>query len=69
MESSSEAAAHSLKFRAWELSVRDVEFRASGGSLPKLLFPKWGNSYRAPYYHGNPNIGPRIIGNLDQSPG
>ena len=24
--------------------------------------------YRAPYYNGNPNIGPRIIGNLDQSP-
>ena len=28
-----------------------------------------GNSYRAPYYYnGNPNIGPRIIGNLDQYP-
>ena len=27
-----------------------------------------GNLYRAPYYNGNPNIGPRIIGNLDQSP-
>ena len=27
-----------------------------------------GNVYRAPYYNGNPNIGPRIIGNLDQSP-
>ena len=27
-----------------------------------------GNVYRAPYYTGNPNIGPRIIGNLDQSP-
>ena len=27
-----------------------------------------GNLYRAPYYHGNPNIGPRIIGNLDQYP-
>ena len=26
-----------------------------------------GNLYRAPYYNGNPNIGPRIIGNLDQS--
>ena len=25
-----------------------------------------GNLYRAPYYNGNPNIGPRIIGNLDQ---
>ena len=22
-----------------------------------------GNVYRAPYYNGNPNIGPRIIGN------
>ena len=22
-----------------------------------------GNFYRAPYYNGNPNIGPRIIGN------
>ena len=27
-----------------------------------------GNLYRAPYYNGNPNIGPGIIGNLDQSP-
>ena len=27
-----------------------------------------GNLYRAPYYNGNPNIGPRIIGNLDQYP-
>ena len=27
-----------------------------------------GNLYRAPYYNGNPNIGPRIIGNLDHSP-
>ena len=27
-----------------------------------------GNVYRAPYYHGNPNIGPRIIGNLNLSP-
>ena len=26
-----------------------------------------GNVYRAPYYNRNPNIGPRIIGNLDQS--
>ena len=38
------------------------------GSFPKLLFPKGGNLYRAPYYTGNPNIGPRIIGNLDQYP-
>ena len=27
-----------------------------------------GNLCRAPYYNGNPNIGPRTIGNLDQSP-
>ena len=27
-----------------------------------------GKLYRAPYYNGNPNIGPRIVGNLDQSP-
>ena len=27
-----------------------------------------GNLYRAPYYTGNPNIGPRIMGNLDQYP-
>ena len=27
-----------------------------------------GNLFRAPYYNGNPNIGPRIIGNLDKSP-
>ena len=27
-----------------------------------------GNLYRAPYYNGNPNIGPRMIGNLDQYP-
>ena len=27
-----------------------------------------GNLYRAPYYNGNPNIGPRIIGDLDQYP-
>ena len=26
------------------------------------------NVYRDPYYNGNPNIGPRIIGNLDQYP-
>ena len=26
-----------------------------------------GNLYRAPYYNGNPNIGPRIMGNLDPS--
>ena len=24
--------------------------------------------YIAPYYFGNPNIGPRIVGNLDQYP-
>ena len=29
---------------------------------------KGGNLYRVPFYNGNPNIGPRIIGNLDQSP-
>ena len=28
-----------------------------------------GNVYRDPYYNGNPNIGPRITGNLDQYPG
>ena len=27
-----------------------------------------GNLYRVLYYNGNPNIGPRIIGNLDQYP-
>ena len=27
-----------------------------------------GNLYRAPYSNGNPNIGPCIIGNLDQYP-
>ena len=27
-----------------------------------------GNVYRDPYYNGNPNIGPRIKGNLDQYP-
>ena len=27
-----------------------------------------GNVFRAPYHNGNPNIGPRIIGNLDQYP-
>ena len=27
-----------------------------------------GNVYRDPYYNGNPNIRPRIIGNLDQYP-
>ena len=27
-----------------------------------------GNLYRAPYYNGNPNIGPHIIGNLHQYP-
>ena len=27
-----------------------------------------GNLYRAPYYNGNPNIGPRIDSNLGQSP-
>ena len=27
-----------------------------------------GNLFRAPYYNGNSNIGPRIIGNLDQYP-
>ena len=27
-----------------------------------------GNIYRAPYYNGNPSIGPRIIGDLDQYP-
>ena len=27
-----------------------------------------GNLYRAPFCNGNPNIGPRIIGNLGQSP-
>ena len=27
-----------------------------------------GNLYRAPYCNGNPNIGPRIIVNLDQYP-
>ena len=28
-----------------------------------------GNVYRDPYYNGNPNTGPCIIGNLDQYPG
>ena len=27
-----------------------------------------GNVYRDPYYNGNPSIGPRTIGNLDQYP-
>ena len=27
-----------------------------------------GNLYRAPYYNGNPNMGPLIDSNLDQSP-
>ena len=27
-----------------------------------------GNLKRAPYYNRNPNIGPRIVGNLDQYP-
>ena len=27
-----------------------------------------GNLYRAPYYNGNPNIGPIIIGKKDQYP-
>ena len=27
-----------------------------------------GNFYRAPYYNGNPNIGPRNIGNLTNPP-
>ena len=27
-----------------------------------------GNVYRAPYYNGNPKIGRRIIGNLNQYP-
>ena len=27
-----------------------------------------GHVYRAPYYNRNPNIGPHIIGNLDQYP-
>ena len=27
-----------------------------------------GNLYRAPYYNGNPTMGPRIIRNLDQYP-
>ena len=27
-----------------------------------------GNVYRDPHYNGNPNIGPRTIGNLDQYP-
>ena len=27
-----------------------------------------GNLYIAPYYNGNPNVGPRIIGNSDQYP-
>ena len=27
-----------------------------------------GNLYRAPYYNGNPNTGPRIDSNLGQSP-
>ena len=27
-----------------------------------------GNLYRGPYYNGNPNIGSRTIGNLDQYP-
>ena len=30
--------------------------------------PNGGNLYRAPYHNGNPSIGPRIIGNLDQYP-
>ena len=27
-----------------------------------------GKLYRAPYYNGTPNLGPRTIGNLDQYP-
>ena len=27
-----------------------------------------GNVYRDPYYNGNPDIGPRIMGNLDEYP-
>ena len=32
-----------------------------------LNYQNGGNLNRAPYYNGNLNIGPRIIGNLDQS--
>ena len=38
------------------------------GSSLNYCSQNGGNLYRAPYYNGNPNIGPRIIGNLDQSP-
>ena len=34
---------------------------------PNYYSQNGGNLYRAPYYNGNPNIGPRIIENLDQS--
>ena len=37
-------------------------------SFPNYCSQNGGNLHRAPYYNGNLNIGPRIIGNLDQSP-
>ena len=40
----------------------------SNGSFPNYCSQNGGNLYRAPYYNGNPNIGPRIRGNLDQYP-
>ena len=33
-----------------------------------ITVPKMGNLYRVPYYNRNPNIRPRIIGNLNQYP-
>ena len=50
-----QTACQSLDF--WDMVV-SLNYRSQNG----------GNSYRAPYYNRNLNIGPRIIRNLEQSP-
>ena len=56
-----------------------IRKRTSNSDKPREAYPyvvvplnycsqNGGNLYRAPYYNGNPNIGPRMIGNLDQYP-
>ena len=61
----------------WHYESQNVDPFARGIALTTTLHRKvslnycsqnGGKFYRDPYYNGNPNIGPRIIGNLDQSP-
>ena len=64
---------YTMSFLYWELEAWDYDLEYLVSPMHVVVSLNYcsqngGNLYRAPYYNGNPYIGPRIIGNLDQSP-